>query len=210
MVHVMETLVVALLCAGVALVAAADTEPFPLGGNIAWGLGTDQYERVRDRTQGWQKKDTTECYTGNEARRARAALREPPLPAPAQLYSQSTVFCDREARGPRRGPPRAPRADAAPPAQCLEATDKKDHWRCQGPWYCAKTEVGQEFGDDMDSHGERNKRANVAARRRTPFRRGPRFERISLNVERRATRRRRSLNIERTEPPKGVTPVPPR
>ena len=112
----METLVVALLCAVVALVVA-DTEPWPLSANLAWRLGTKQYESVRDRTQGWQKKDTTECYTGNEARRARAALREPPLPAPAQLYSQSTVFCDREARGPRRGPPRAPRADAAPPAR---------------------------------------------------------------------------------------------
>ena len=121
-----------------------------------------------------------------------------PPPAPAQLYSQSTVFCDREARGPRRGPPRAPpRGRRAARAQCLEATDKKDHWRCQGPWYCAKTEVGQEFGDDMDSHGERNKRANVAARRRTPLRRGPRFETISLTIERRATRRRRSQNIER-------------
>merc|ERR1719181_351490 len=157
MVRAMETLVVALLCAVVALVGA-DTEPFPLSAELAWGLGTKQYESVRDRTQGWQKKDTTECYTGNE------------------LYSQSTVFCDRE---------------------CLETTDKKDHWRCEGPWYCAKTEVGQEFWDDMDSHGANWKRANVAARRRTPLRRGPRFERISLNIERRATRRRRSQNIER-------------
>ena len=116
MIRAMETLVVALLCAVVALVVA-DTEPFPLSAELAWGLGTEQYESVRDRTQGWQKNDITECYTGNEARRARAAPREPPLPAPAQLYSQSTVFCDREARGPRRGPPRAPRADAAPPAR---------------------------------------------------------------------------------------------
>ena len=77
----METLVVALLCAVVALVAA-DTESFPLSAELAWGLGTKQYERVRDRTQGWQKKDTTECYTGNEARRARAAPREPFPPRP--------------------------------------------------------------------------------------------------------------------------------
>merc|ERR1719181_1368787 len=124
MVRAMETLVVALLCAVVALVGA-DTEPFPLSAELAWGLGTEQYESVRDRTQGWQKKDITECYTGNE------------------LYSQSTVFCDRE---------------------CLETTDKKDHWRCQGPWYCAKTEVGQEFWDDMDSHGANWKRANVTIR----------------------------------------------
>merc|ERR1719181_2195775 len=77
MIRAMETLVVALLCAVVALVVA-DTEPFPLSAELAWGLGTEQYESVRDRTQGWQKKDITECYTGNE------------------LYSQATIFCDRE------------------------------------------------------------------------------------------------------------------
>ena len=169
MVHVMETLVVALLCAGVALVAAADTEPFPLGGNIAWGLGTDQYERVRDRTQGWQKNDITECYTGNEARRARAAPREPSPPRPrAALLPVDGLLRPRGARAASRAPSRPPRGRRAARAQCLQATDKKDHWRCQGPWYCAKTEVGQEFSDDMDSHGANWKRANVAARRRTP------------------------------------------
>ncbi|KAH8048471.1 hypothetical protein JL720_15842 [Aureococcus anophagefferens] len=71
MVHVMETLVVALLCAGVALVAAADE--YPLGAEPAWRLGSEQYE---------------------------------------SLYSQSTVFCDREARGRVAGP--SPQRDAPP------------------------------------------------------------------------------------------------
>ena len=185
---------VVLLCT----VDAQEEVKYPLGAEPAWRLGTKQYERVRDRTQGWQKKDTTECYTGNEARRARAAPREPFPPRPrAALLPVDGLLRPRGERAASRAPSRAPRGRRAPRAQCLEATDKKDHWRCQGPWYCAKTEVGQEFGDDMDSHGERNKRANVAARRRTPLRRGPRFETISLTIERRATRRRRSQNIER-------------
>ena len=186
-----------LFVAVVALVAA-DTEPFPLSANLAWRLGSEQYESVRDRTQGWQKNDITECYTGNEARRARAAPREPSPPRPrAALLPVDGLLRPRGARAASRAPSRAPRGRRAARAQCLETTDKKDHWRCQGPWYCAKTEVGQEFWDDMDSHGANWKRANVAARRRTPLRRGPRFERISLNIERRATRRRRSQNIMR-------------
>ena len=116
MVRAMETLVVALLCAVVALVAA-DTEPFPLSANLAWRLGSEQYESVRDRTQGWQKNDITECYTGNEARRARAAPRDSPSPPPRSSTPsrRSSATARRAGRvaGPLAPPaptPRRPRA----------------------------------------------------------------------------------------------------
>ena len=115
MVHAMEKAFafVVLLCT----VDAQEEVKYPLGAEPAWRLGTKQYERVRDRTQGWQKKDTTECYTGNEARRARAAPRDSPPPPPRSSTPSRRSSATARRAGRVAGPLAPPRVDAAPPAR---------------------------------------------------------------------------------------------
>ena len=184
MVRAVETLVVALLCAVVALVVA-DTEPFPLSAELAWGLGTEQYESVRDRTQGWQKNDITECYTGNEARRARAAPRDSPSPPPRSSTPsrRSSATARRAGRvaGPLAPPARTPRRPRAVPTS----------HRQEGPLAVPGPLVLREDRGRpgiLGRHGFAWGKLEAGERRGpasySPLRRGPRFERISLNVER--------------------------
>jgi len=116
------------------LVAVADDEPKPfrLGATKAWALGSrEQKEIKRNRDGDWKLDDKTECLSGND------------------LYESKRVFCD-AVRSPLP-PPRAPLAGMRPRKRQKRTLFVSRPFCARhsvvgnGPWYCSKTEVCQQF-----------------------------------------------------------------